>query len=167
MLNLLKPIHVFLGLYALGAGAAVCTRMVTGRPFEMWVKHFLRFSLVAASVGLILSINHTGVTQLFTMLAVYASGFAVLSWRKYSSSDSWGPAVVLSTMCVLCLETVIMIAHIFRFLAACNVLDLAQPDIPLAVSMVTVVLLFALLSTTALKKIHQHATDPLMHKAAR
>ncbi len=152
MLNLLKLIHVFLGLNALGAGTAVCTRMVTGRPFETWFKHFLRFSLAAASVGLILSIDHTSVTQLFTMLTVYASGFALLSWRKYSSSDSWRPAVVLSTMCVLCLETVIMIAHIFKFLAACNVLGLARPDIPLAVSMVTVVLLFALLSTTALKK---------------
>jgi hypothetical protein len=167
MLNLLKLIHVFLGLNGLGAGAAVCIRMVTGRPFEMWFKHFLRFSLAAASVGLILSINHASVTQLFTMLTVYASGFAVLSWRKYSASDSWGPTVMLSTMCVLCLDTVIMIAHIFKFLAAYNVLGLGRPDIPLAVSMVTVVLLFALLSATALKKIHQHASDPLMHKAAR
>ncbi len=167
MLSLLKLIHVFLGLNALGAGASVCTRMVTGRPFEMWVKHFLRFSLAAASVGLILSINHTSVMQLLTMLTVYASGFAVLFWRKYCASGGWGPAVVLSTMCVLCLNTVIMIAHIFKLLVAFNVPGLAQPDIPLAVSLVTVVLLFAFFSTTALKKIHQHANDPLMHKATR
>jgi len=167
MLNLLKLIHVFLGLNALGAGAAVCTRMVMGCPFAMWVKHFLRFSLAGASVGLIMSINHTSVMQFLTMLTVYASGFAVLSWRKYCASGGWGPAVVLSTMCVLCLNTVIMIAHIFKFLAACNVLGLERPDISLAVSMVTVVLLFALLSANALKKIHQHASDPLMHKAAR
>ena len=167
MLNLLKLIHVFLGLNALGAGAGICMRMVTGRPFDMWFKHFLRFSLTAASVGLILSIGHTSVMQLFTMLTVYASGFAVFSWRKYIASRSWGPAVVLSTMCVLCLDTVVMIAHIFKLLDACNVLSLGRPDIPLAVSMVTVILLFALLSTTALKKIHQHASDPLMHKAAR
>ena len=167
MLNLLKLIHVFLGLNALGAGAAVCTRMVMGRPFAKWVKHFLRFSLVGASAGLLVSIGHTSLTQLLTMLAVYASAFAVFSWRKYSASDSWGPAVVLSTMCVLCLDTVIMIAHIFKFLAASNVLGLERPDIPLAVSMVTVVLLFALLSANALKKIHQHSSNSLMHKAAR
>jgi hypothetical protein len=167
MLNLLKLIHVFLGLNALGAGGGICMRMVTGRPFDMWFKYFLRFSLTAASVGLILSIGHTSVIQLFTMLTVYASGFAVFSWRKYCASQSWGPAVVLSTMCVLCLEAVIMTAHVFRFMAARNILSLVRPDIPLAVSMVTVVLLFALLSTTALKKIHQHASNPVMHKAAR
>lgn len=167
MLNILKLIHMFLALNAIGFGISVCIRMVTGRSFEAWVRHFLRFSLVAGSVGLILSIDHTSVTQLLTMLSVYASAFAVLAWRRYSTSDAWGPAVVLSTMCVLCLDTVIMFAHIFKLLAACNVLSLAQPDIPLAVSMVTAVLLFALLSTTALKRIHQHASDPLMHKVAR
>jgi len=167
MLNILKLIHIFLALNAIGAGISVCIAMVTGRFFEAWVRHFLRFSLAAGSMGLILSIGHHSVAQLLTMLSVYASAFAVLSWRKYSTSDAWAPAVVLSTMCVLCLDTVIMIAHIFKLLAACNVLDLAQPDIPLAVSMVTAVLLFALLSMTALKKIHQYATDPLMHKVSR
>jgi hypothetical protein len=156
MLNLLKLIHVFLGLNALGAGASVCTRMVTGRSFDMWVKHFLRFSLAAASVGLILSIHHTGVIQLLTMLTVYACGFAVLSFRKYSVSEGWGPAVVLSTMCVL------------KALTACNALGrVARPDVLLAVFMVTAVLLFALLSMTALRKIYQHTTDLLMDKVAR
>ena len=70
-------------------------------------------------------------------------------------------------MCVLCLDSVIMIVHIFKLLDACNVLSLGRPDIPLAISMVSVVLLFAFLSTTALKKIHQHASNPLLHKAAR
>ena len=168
MLNLLKLIHVFLGLNALGAGASVCTRMVTGRSFDMWVKHFLRFSLAASSVGLILSINHTGAIQLLTMLTVYACGFAVLSFRKYSASEAWGPAVVLSTMCVLCLDTVIAIAHILKALTACAAPGrIARPDILLAVSTVTAVLLFALLSLTALRKFHQHATDLLMHRVAR
>jgi len=167
MLNLLKLIHVFLGLNALGAGAGICLRMVTGRPFEMWFKHFLRFSLGAASAGLILSIGHTSAIQLFTMLTVYASGFVVFNWRKSIATHSWGPAVVLSTMCVLCLDSVIMIAHIFKLLDACNVLSLGRPDIPLAIPMASVVLLFAFLSTTALKKIHQHASNPLLHKAAR
>lgn len=168
MLNLLKLIHVFLGLNALGAGASVCIRMVKGRSFDMWVKHFLRFSLAAASVGLILSINHTGVIQLLTMLSVYACGFAVLCFRKYSSSEGWAPVVVLSTMSVLCLDTIIAIAHILKALAPFYPLSrIARPDALLAVFTVTDVLLFALLSMTALKKIHQHETALVMHKVAR
>ena len=167
MLNILRLIHMFLAANALGAGIAVCIRMITGRSFATWVRHFLEFSLAASSVGLILSIDHTSVCQLLTILSVYVSVFAVLFWRKYATSDTWATAVVLSTMCVLCLDTVIMIAHVLTLLDASNVLGLPQSDTPLAVSMVTVVFLFGLLSSTALKKIHQHASNPLMHKAAR
>jgi hypothetical protein len=167
MLNILKFIHMFLALNAIGAGTSVCIKMVTGRAFQAWVRHFLRFSLATGSVGLILSIGHTSATQSLTMLSVYVSAVAVFFWCKYGTSDTWAPAVVLSTMCVLCLDTVIVTVHIFKLLAASNVLGLVQPDIPLALSMVTAVLLFGLLSMAALRKIHQHAINTLMHKAAR
>lgn len=167
MLNILKLIHMFLALNAIGAGIALCIRMVTGRLFEVWVRYFLRFSLGTGSVGLILSIDHTSLTQLLTMLSVYVSALAVFFWRKSRISDTWAPAVVVSTMCVLCLDTVIMIAHIFKFLAAFNVVSLARPEIPLAISMVTAVLLFGLLGATALKNIHPHASNSLIRKAAR
>ncbi len=167
MLDFLKLIHMFLALNAIGAGISVGIRMVTGLSFEAWVRHFLRFSLAAGAVGLILSIDHPSVTQLLTILNVLASALAVLISRKYRTYDAWAPAVVLSTMCVLCLQTMIMIAHIFKLLTAFNVLSLAQPDIPFAVSTIAAVLLFGLLSTTALKKIRQHASNPLMHRVAR
>ena len=167
MLSILKLIHMCLAFGAIGAGISVCIRMVTGRPFEAWVKHFLRFSLAAGSVGLILSIGHTTGSQLLTMLSVYVSALAVLFWRKCCASDTWAPALVLSTMCVLCLDTVIMFEHIFRLLSAFNVPGLVRADIPFAVSLVFVVILFGLLSMTVLKKLHQHEAAPLMHKVAR
>lgn len=167
MLNLLKVIHVFLGINALGAGVAVSIRMMTSRPFEAWVKNFLRFSLASASVGLILSIKHTSVTQLLTMLTVYLSGFAVHSWRKYGASDSWGPAVVLSTMSVFCLQTVVIAAHVLRVIAACDLLNPSEIQVHMMALSATAILVFALVTMISLKRLHQHPSGSVMHKAAR
>lgn len=168
MLNLLRLIHVFLGMNAFAAGVAVCIRMITGRSFGMWVKNFLRFSLASSSAGLILSINHTSVTQLLTMITVYLSGFAVFSWRKYVTSDAWGPAVVLSTMSVFCVQTAIVAAHACRLLAACNLMSSTEMQARMGVLMIApAVLLFAVFTTVSLKRIPQHANDTVMHKAAR
>lgn len=167
MLNILRFIHAFLGINAVGAGISVCLRMVAGRSFDKWVPNFLKFSLAASVVGLILSINRSSFTQSLTMLGVYASAFAMLSWRKYKSTESWGPAVVLSIMCILCLDTVVMSAHIFKLLVVCNILRPSQPSVLLPISMAITVLLFAPLSTIALNKIQQLPSHSVLHKVAR
>jgi len=167
MLNLLKAVHVFLGMNALASGIALSIRMMTGRPFEAWVKNFLRFSLTSASLGLILAIKHTSVTQLLTMLTVYVSGFAIFSWRKYIASDSWGPAVVLSTMSVFCLETVIVAAHVLRVVAACDFINPTEIPVHMMALSASAILIFALLTTISLKRLHHYPSDSVMHKAAR
>jgi hypothetical protein len=167
MMNMLKLIHAFLGLNAIGAGIPVCIRMVAGRPFENWLAHFLRFSLAASAVGLILSIDHTSFTQWLAMLGVYASAFAVLSLRKLQSNENWGATLVMSTMCVLCLDAVVAMAHAFKLLAVCSAWGASQQVIPFAISMVSVVLLFAFLSILALKRIHNEPCASVMHKVSR
>lgn len=167
MLNLLRLIHIFLGINTLAAGAAVCVRMMKGKPFQQWVRHFLRFSLASASVGLILSINHTSGTQLLTMLTVYVSGLVIFSWRKYGASDAWGPAVVLGTMCVLCMQTVIMCAHVMKFLVTCKLLDTRESHPQIVVLDLATVLLFMAFSTISLKRIHRHPTTSMVHGVAR
>jgi hypothetical protein len=167
MLNVLRFIHVFLAVNAIGAGISLCMRMVGGKPFKVSMKRFLEWSLGAGSAGLIFSIHHTSATELLTMLGVYVAAFAVFSWRKCRASDAWVPALVLSTMCVLCLDAVIVIMHIVKLLAVCHLLGSVSPDLPLATLTVCAVLLFAFLSTTTLKRLQQHQSNSMVHKAAR
>lgn len=167
MMNMLKLIHAFLGLNAIGAGIPVCLRMVAGRPCDKWIAHFLRFSLAASAVGLVLSLGHTSSTQLFAMLGVYASAFAVLSLRKFQSNENWGAALVMSTMCVLCLDAVVAMAHAFKLLAVCNVLGSSQPGLSFAIAIIAAVFLFAFLSMLALKRIHREVNSSVMHEVTR
>jgi len=167
MINLLRVIHVFLAVNAMAAGISLSIKMVGGKPFKVWVKRFLELSLAAGSAGLIFSIHHMSATELLTMLSVYVSAFAVFSWRKCRASDAWEPALVLSTLCVLCLDAVIVITHIVKLLAFCHLLGSVSPDLSLATLTVCAVLLFAFLSTTSLKRLQQHQSDSMAHKAAR
>lgn len=167
MLNVLRFIHVLLAVNAIGVGISLCMRMVGGKPFKIWVKPFLELSLAAGAAGLIFSIHHTNATELLTMLGVYVSAFAVFSWRKCTVSDAWIPALVLSTMCVLCLDAMIVITHIVKLLAVCNLLGSVSPDLPLATLTVCTVLLFTFLSTTTLRRLQHHQNNSMVHKAAR
>ena len=167
MINILKLIHAFLGLNAIGAAVPVCLRMVAGRPCDKWVAHFLKFSLAASAVGMVLSIGHTSFTQSLAMLGVYASAVSVLSLYRLQSNENWEAALVMSTMCVLCLDGVIAMAHLFKFLAVCNVMEVSQQGVPFAISMAAVVLLFAFLSILALKKIDHEPSASVMQKVTR
>ncbi|MGB8259349.1 MAG: hypothetical protein WCE75_03315 [Terracidiphilus sp.] len=167
MLTMLRLVHALLGLSALCAGIPVCFSMVVGRPLRKEIAHFLGFSLAASSVGMVLSVGHTSYAQWVAMLGVYVSGFAVLSLRKFQSNEDWGAALVMSTMCVLCLDAVVGMAHAFKLLATCNVPGLPKQVIPFSVSTVSIVLLFTFLSIVARKKIQHEPSASVMHKVTR
>lgn len=164
---ILKLIHTFLGFNAIIGGVAACIRMISGRSFEEWVGHFLGFSLAVSAVGLVFSLDHTSLIQWLTMLGVCVSAFAVISLRKFNSNEKWGTTLILSTMCALCLDLLIMIVHVFSVLAILSVLGWPQADFLFSISMVTAVLVFAVLSLIAAKKHHYGERAPVPHKVSR
>ncbi len=167
MMYLLRLVHAILGIGAIGAGIIVCLRMAAGHPLDERVAHFLRLSLAASAIGMILSVGHTSFTQWLAMLGVYVSAFAVLSLRKFQSNEDWGTALIMSTMCVLCLDAVVALSHAFKLLAVCNVLETPQRVFPFVISMVMIVSLCASLSIQALKRIHHKPSASVIQKVAR
>jgi hypothetical protein len=90
------------------------------------------------------------------MLGVYMSAIAVLAGRRSKSGDGC-VVFMLSTMSVICLNFVVVLAHIFRLLAAYNVLESPEPALLFPISTGIVILLFAVLCLCAAKKLH-HGT---------
>ena len=160
-------IHAFLGLNAIVGGIAVCIRMISGRSFEEWIAHFLKFSLAASAVGLVLSLDHTGVVQWLTILGVCGSTLTLVSQRKARANGEWSTTLVLGTMCVLCLDSLIVIVHVFNVLTLCTILGWPQPEFLYPVSMASTVLLFAVLSPIAVKRKHFRERAPVLHKVSR
>lgn len=166
-LIILKTIHVFFGISAIGIGIPVLIEMISGRPFERWAIQFLRVSLLASAMGLLLSLYHADLMRWAAVLGVYASGIAVLAWRKFELAEGSALAFVLSTLSVLYLDTVIMLAHACRLLVRLNVIASWQPNLMFFASALMAIPLFAVFSVVSVQRLHISATDSIVQMVTR
>lgn len=154
LLDILKAIHAYFGTCALCTGIATTFRIVSGGPFGFWAGRFLTYSLGAAAAGILISLDDPDPMRWLAVLGVYVTAIAVLAWRRRESADNWTDLFVLSTMAVVCLDSFIFIAHLFRLAALLNGTP-SGPTPPLIVAGAILVFFFAVLSAIGLKSVHQ------------
>jgi hypothetical protein len=116
ILEILKFVHVAFGAVGIGTGAWVVFGILKGKLFKKWTVVFLDCALVVSVTGLLFPFNHFFPTHWVAMSAVYVSGVAVLAMRKYHLADIWALIFALSIMLVLCLDILVVIAHVFAML---------------------------------------------------
>jgi hypothetical protein len=116
ILLILKFVHVVFGAVGICAGAWILFGVLEGKLFTRWAIVFLKCTLVASATGLLFHPQHFLPTQWAAMSAVYVSGVAVLAWRRYGLVGIWALIFALSTMLVFCLDTLVVIAHVFQTL---------------------------------------------------
>lgn len=120
ILDLFKFIHSVFGAISLYAGCVALSRIFAGRPFERSTSIFLQCALVASVTGLFFDIHKAQPSRLAAMAAVYVAGAAVLAWRGFHLTRSWGLVFALSLIGVLCLEVLVVVQHIFDWLLLLN-----------------------------------------------
>ena len=152
ILDILKFVHVVLALVGLGAEIGLLCRMVIGGRIERWAVPFLKFTLLAGATGILLSLYHPGLARGGAMLAVYVSGLAVLALRKFHLAGIWAPTFVLSLISVLCLDSLVAVVHLLRFLSAYNLVPPDQTSQPLFFTASIVMLFFAALGIFAMRR---------------
>lgn len=111
---ILKLVHVIFGAVGIGAGAWIVFGFLTGKSLKRWPIVFLKCSLVASATRLLFSFHHFLPTHWAAMSGIYISGIAVLAWCKYRLAGIWALVFALSTMLVLCLNILVVIAHVFE-----------------------------------------------------
>lgn len=154
LLNMLIAVHVLLGVTTLGTGITACIRIASGDPFSAWAARFLQFSLAAAAAGILLSIFHPDPVRWVAVLAVYVSCVAVWAWRRRSRLARATEPFVVSTMAVLCLDSLIMVAHLLRIAAPGG--SHARPT-PIEILVDAVLILFfVVLSGLSLRSVHHN-----------
>jgi hypothetical protein len=136
ILAILKFVHVVSGAVGIGAGAWVVFGILKGKLFKNWTFVFLRCALVASVTGLLFPFHHFLPTHWAAMSAVYISGVAVLAWRRCHLTDIWALIFALSIMLVLCVDVLVVIAHIFEKLIP------VQPKMHFIIAESMVMLLF-------------------------
>jgi hypothetical protein len=161
ILDILKFVHVVLAVVGLGAGICLLYRVVSGGRIERWAVLFLKCSLLACATGILLSLYPPGLARWGAVLAVYASGLAVLALRKFHLAGPWAPTFVLSLISVLCLDFLVAVVHLFRFLSAYNLLPPEQTSQLLFFTASIVMLFFAALGIFAVRRYCNKLHSPL------
>jgi hypothetical protein len=135
ILRLLKFVHVAFGLIGLVAGTWVLFGMLAGVFLEKWTVVFLKCALAVSVTGLLFPFHHFLPTHWAAMFGIYASGIAVLAWRRYYLAGIWALVFVLCITFVLCLNVLVAITHVF------GMLTLTYPKLlfPLIESVVTLI----------------------------
>ena len=154
ILTMLKLVHVVAGSIAIGVGIWVLFGLLTGKLLEKWTAVFLRCALVASVTGLLFPFHNFLLTHRLAMAAVYVSGLAVLAWRRYHLAGRWALLFALSTILVLCLDILVVIAHVFAVLIP------AQPSQLFLTAESMVILLFAGLCISVVKRYRDAHAEP-------
>ena len=102
----------------------------------MWVRHFLTIQPCRRLRGPdLVDQSHERAPAAYNAQCLRICGLAVLFLRKYSDLRHIGRRSSCSVRCAFSVSnTMIIIAHIFKLLAAFNILSLEQPVIPYAFS---------------------------------
>lgn len=113
IVTMLKLVHSVAGSVAIGVGIWVLLSLLAGKLLKRGTVVFLRCALIASVTGLLFPFHNFLPTHRMAMAAVYFSGLAVLAWRRYHLSGVWALLFALSTILVLCLDILVVIAHVF------------------------------------------------------
>lgn len=112
MISLLATfIYVACDMAAIGAGTIVLLGLFRG---ELRCNHtavFLRCALATSIIGLLFRSHQLLATRSLSMLAVYVSALAIVSWRKFHLVGLWRSTFLLTMSAVMYISVLIMIAQ--------------------------------------------------------
>jgi hypothetical protein len=160
-MSILRFVYTVCDLVAIGAGTIVLFGLLTGELIDKWAVRFLRSTLAASVIGLFLSLHDFTVVQGCSMLAVYASGVAILAWRKFHLSGVWRSIFALTITTVLYLNVVVAIDQVFEQMFRFTRWAPAQSDLASRTAQYVVMVLFAVIGIVAVKKFHRRGAYSL------
>jgi energy-converting hydrogenase Eha subunit C len=119
-----------------------------------WTTLFLEYTVATGVTGLLFSIHHFMPVQKLSMLSVYASGIAVLAWRKFHLVGIWRSIFAFTTTFVLYLSVVVAINQAFELTLQFTALATRQAVLTFLFTQLLVTVLFVVIGILAVKRFH-------------
>jgi hypothetical protein len=160
-MSILRFVYAVCDLVAIVAGTIVLFGLLTGELTDKWAVLFLRCTLAASVIGLFFSLHDFTLVQRCSMLAVYASGVAILAWRKFHLSGVWRTIFALAITILLYLNVVVAIDQVFEQMFRFTRLAPAQFELTSRATQCVVMVLFAVIAIVAVKRFHSRGARSL------
>ena len=154
ILSILTSFHVLLVLLATVSSVVVLKGLLTRDLIEASAVRFFKYSLVASVTGLLFPFHHLTETQEASMLSVYASGAAILAWRRFQLAGVWSSVFAVCTDIVIYLNVFFAIVQSFKLIPQLKMLAPTLTESPFLVTTFATMLFFVMHGFIAVKRFH-------------
>ena len=150
-LSILTFVYIVSNMIAIGAGVAVLFGLITGELLAGCAVLFLRFALATSVTGLLFPSDRLLPSQKICMLSIYASGLAVIAWRKFQLVRAWRSVFAFNITMVLYMSFLVAIAQVFEYMPVFSALPPTPSREASLAARLLVTVLFVMLGMRAVK----------------
>src|SRR5260370_14854084 len=110
IVNIFTFLNLVFDLVAIAFGVKGLFGLICGELLDKCAVRFLRCSLAASLIGLLVPLHPFLPIQAISMLSVYVAGAGILAWRRYHLAGAWRSIFALTATIVLYLDAAVVVA---------------------------------------------------------
>jgi hypothetical protein len=153
-LGVYTTLHVIISLIGIGTGFIVLYGLINGKLLSPWNVVFLVTTILTSLTGFAFPNDKITPGIVLGILSVIALAIALLALYIFKLNGAWRRTYAITAMIALYFNVFVLIAQIFEHVPVFHALAPTGTETPFKVAQTLLLVLFAILITTAAKKFH-------------
>jgi hypothetical protein len=145
-------VHVLISLVGIATGLIVLFGMLRGERMDSMTSVFLITTVLTSATGFILPAPHFLPSHAIAILSLIALAIAIAARYSYHMAGGWRRTYVITATIALYFNVFVLVVQSFLKVPALHALAPTQSEPPFAIAQGTVLVLFAVLGTLAVKR---------------
>jgi hypothetical protein len=143
-------IHVLISLAGIASGLVVMYGFLTNKRLDAWTAVFLATTALTSITGFLFPLM--GITPAIKLGIISLVVLAIAIVTRYSLHFAWRKTYVIAACTALYLNVFVLVVQLFEKVPALKAIAPTQKEPPFAVAQISVLVLFVVLTTFAVKK---------------
>jgi len=145
-------IHVLLSLAGIGSGFIVVYGFLTGKRLDGWTAIFLATTVLTSLTGFLFPVEHLLPSHVVGVISLVVLAVAIVARYALHLAGAWRWIYVVCAVLALYLNSFVAVVQSFLKVPVLKALAPTQKEPPFVVAQLTVMVLFIVLGTFAVKK---------------
>jgi hypothetical protein len=141
--------HVIISLVAIAAGFVVTFGLLTGRRFNRWTLLFLVLTIATSITGYAFPFHKITPAHIVGAISLVLLSLAVAARYRFRLAGGWRKTYVITALVSQYLNVFVLVVQSFQKVPALHALAPTQTEPPFAAAQISLLLLFAILTTLA------------------
>jgi hypothetical protein len=149
-------IHVLISLAGIASGLVVICGFLTNKRLDRWTAVFLTTTALTSLTGFLFPFM--GITPAIMVGIISLVVLAITIVIRYPLHLAWRKTYVIAACAALYFNVFVLVVQSFEKVSALKAIAPTQKEPPFAIAQISVLVLFVVLTTLAVKKFH---TEPM------